>query len=111
MLEFVAGCKEVVKVFYSHHVVKAQLNEMQKAARVWSLERPAQTRFRTIEEMCRSLLDSEPNSYSIVSARDFVNSIQKQERQRIRSIITDDMFADNMFVVSLKKAIKMFVSS
>jgi Protein of unknown function (DUF 659) len=44
MLEFVAGCKDVVKFFYNHHVVKAQLNEMQKAARVRSLFRPAPIR-------------------------------------------------------------------
>eukprot|EP00474_Spongospora_subterranea_P005887 CRZ06345.1 hypothetical protein [Spongospora subterranea] len=38
-------CKDVVKFFHNHHVIKAALTEMQKSAGVISLVRPASTRF------------------------------------------------------------------
>jgi Protein of unknown function (DUF 659) len=30
MIEFIVDCKDIVKLFYNHHVVKAQLQEFQK---------------------------------------------------------------------------------
>ena len=31
MLEFIVDCKDVIKLFHSHHVVNAQLQELHKA--------------------------------------------------------------------------------
>jgi hypothetical protein len=45
LLEFADNCKDVVKFFYNHHLVKASLESMQKSADVNALVRPAVTRF------------------------------------------------------------------
>ena len=44
LLELVEDCKDVVKFFHNHHVVKAQLQEAQKVAGVRPLARAAPTR-------------------------------------------------------------------
>lgn len=45
LLNFANDCKELVKFFYNHHVVKAALSEAQKAAGITQLIRPAPTRY------------------------------------------------------------------
>ena len=59
LLEFVEYCKDVVKFFHNHHVVKAQLREAQKVDGVRSLARAVPTRWGTIQDMCNTILDSE----------------------------------------------------
>ena len=59
MLIFVSACKDVVKFFHNHHVVKARLQEAQKAEFLCSLVRPAPTRWGTVQAMCTSVLASE----------------------------------------------------
>ncbi|MEN9638152.1 MAG: hypothetical protein RLZZ262_20, partial [Bacteroidota bacterium] len=44
LLDFANDCKELVKFFYHHHVVKAALSEAQNAAGVTKLIRPTPTR-------------------------------------------------------------------
>ena len=56
ILEFVEDCKEVIKFFHNHHVVKAQLQEAQNVAGVQLLARAAPTRWGTIKDMCKTML-------------------------------------------------------
>jgi len=102
ILEFVASCKDVVKFFHNHHVAKAQLQERQQAANARALARTAPTRWGTIQAMCQTLLESEHHLHDIVTMRDFVNgtAVQKAERLKVKEIVTDEAFVDN-----LKKAL------
>jgi hypothetical protein len=34
-LEFLIGCKDVIKFLYNHHIPKAQLHDLQKAVAKW----------------------------------------------------------------------------
>jgi Protein of unknown function (DUF 659) len=43
MLEFINICKDIVKLFHKHHVVKAQLQELQKTTNACALGCPATT--------------------------------------------------------------------
>jgi hypothetical protein len=98
MLEFVAGCKDVVKYFHNHHVAKAQLRELQLAAGAQVLARPAPTRLGTIKAICQTLLDSERHLHPVVSARDFVQGTgaQKAERLRVKEIVMHEEFVNNL---------------
>ena len=80
LLENVEDYKDVVKFFHNHHVVKVQLQEAQKVAGVWSLARAAPTRWGTIQDMCKTIIDSERALHAIVTARDFIvgTTAQKQ---------------------------------
>ncbi|KAJ1340194.1 hypothetical protein BSLG_005187 [Batrachochytrium salamandrivorans] len=44
MLEFIVDCRDVVKMFHNHHVVKAQLQELQRTTKSRVLVRPVPTR-------------------------------------------------------------------
>jgi hypothetical protein len=44
LLNFANDCKDIVKFFHNHHVVKAVLSKMQNEAGVVSLAKPAATR-------------------------------------------------------------------
>jgi len=47
--------------------------------------------------MCQTLLESERHLHVIVTARNFVQSIaQKSERSKIKEIMTDDTFVNNL---------------
>ena len=72
LIKFIEDCKDVVKFFHNHHVVKAQLQEAQKVAGIRSLARAAPTRWGTIQDMCKTILDSERAIHSIVTAQDFI---------------------------------------
>jgi hypothetical protein len=94
MLLFINECKDVVKFFHNHHVVKAQLEEMQKATGVRALVRPCPTRWGTIGQTCKTLLSSEQHLHAIVSARDFIKgtAAQKKERAEVKETVTDPDF-------------------
>ncbi|KAH6569979.1 hypothetical protein BASA60_008002 [Batrachochytrium salamandrivorans] len=62
MLEFIVDCRDVVKMFHNHHVVKAQLQELQRTTKSRVLVRPVPTRWGTIQQMCQRLLDSKVTS-------------------------------------------------
>ncbi|KAH6586484.1 hypothetical protein BASA50_000439 [Batrachochytrium salamandrivorans] len=101
MLEFIVDCWDVVKMFHNHHVVKAQLQELQRTTKSRVLVRPVPTRWGTIQQMCQRLLDSESHLHTTSSARDFIKgtAAQQAERQKVKDIIADDQF-----VVKLKKS-------
>jgi hypothetical protein len=98
MLEFIACCKDVVKYFHNHHVAKADLRDLQLSASARTLVRAAPTRWGTIQAMCQTLLESERHLHVIVTARDFVQSTsaEKSERSKIKEIVTDDAFVNNL---------------
>ena len=102
MLLFINECKDIVKFFHNHHVVKAQLQELQKTSGARSLVRPCPTRWGTIGQTCQTLLASEKHLHTIVSARDFIKgtAAEKKERTDVKETITDSRFVD-----LLKKAI------
>ncbi|KAH9275053.1 hypothetical protein BASA83_002767 [Batrachochytrium salamandrivorans] len=106
MLEFIVDCRDVVKMFHNHHVVKAQLQELQRTIKSRVLVRPVPTRWGTIQQMCQRLLDSESHLHTTSSERDFIKgtAAQQAERQKVKDIITD-----NQFVVKLKKALAIMV--
>ena len=79
LLEFVAMCKDVVKFFHNHHVVKLQ--ELQRTTGARRLSSPVATRWGTIGAMCQTLLQSERHLHTMISARDFIqgSNVQKTE--------------------------------
>jgi Protein of unknown function (DUF 659) len=101
-MEFVVGCKDVVKFFHNHSIPKAQLQGLEHAVGARALVRAAPTRWGTIQAMCLSLLEFERHLHAIVTARDFVqgNVAQKSERMKVREVVTDKDFVEN-----LKKAL------
>ncbi|KAH9275445.1 hypothetical protein BASA83_002219 [Batrachochytrium salamandrivorans] len=100
MLKFIVDCWDVVKMFHNHHVVKAQLQELQRTTKSRVLVRPVPTRWGNTQKMCQRLLDSESHLHTTSSARDFIKrtAVQQAERQKVKDIIADDQF-----VVKLKK--------
>jgi hypothetical protein len=54
-----------------------------------------------IQAMCQTLLESERHLHVIVTAHDFVQgtSAQKSERSKIKEIVTDDVFVNNLHKV------------
>jgi len=58
----------------------------------------ALTRWGTIQAMCQTLLELEQHLRVIVIARDFVQGTfaQKSERSKIKEIMTDDAFMNNL---------------
>ncbi|KAH9272026.1 hypothetical protein BASA83_005613 [Batrachochytrium salamandrivorans] len=99
-------CPHHPKMFHNHHVVKAQLQELQRTTESRVLVRQAPTRWGTIQQMCQRLLDSESHLHTTSSARDFIKgtAAQQAERQKVKDIIADDQF-----VVKLKKALAIMV--
>jgi hypothetical protein len=105
MLEFIACCKDVIKYFHNHHIAKAHLRDLQLSAGVRTLVRATPTRWGTIQAMCQTLLESERHLHVIITACDFVQgtSAQKSERSKIKEIVTDNAFVNN-----LRKALAIF---
>jgi len=98
MLEFIACYKDVVKYFHNHHVAKAHLRDLQLSTGARTLVRAAPTHWGTIQAMCQTLLESERHLHVIVTARDFVQgtSSQKSKRSKIKEIVTNDAFVNNL---------------
>ncbi len=98
MLEFIACCKDVIKYFHNHHIAKAHLRDLQLSAGARTLVRATPTRWGTIQAMCQTLLESERHLHVIITACDFVQgtSTQKSERSKIKEIVTDDAFVNNL---------------
>jgi hypothetical protein len=92
MLEFIVDCKDIVKLFHNHHVVKAQLQELQKTTNAQALVCPTPTCWGTIQQMCQSLLDSESHLHKISSARDFIKGTAalQVECQKVKDVITSN---------------------
>ena len=67
--------------------------------------RPVPTQWRTIQEICASLLESEAPIYAIISGREFVqvsSVAQILEHQQVKELVTH-----SSFIPMLKKALKM----
>ena len=98
LLEFVEQCNHILKFFRNHHVVKAQLRELQITSGARTLARQAPTRWGTIQAMCATLLQSERHLHSIVSARDFVQGsyAQKCERKKVKDAVVQEEFVNNL---------------
>jgi hypothetical protein len=102
--QFADQCRDIVKFFHNHHVPKANLEEMQKAAGIKKLVKPAATRWGTIRACFLSILESEQQLHSIVTSRDFItgNREQKDKRTELKRTITDPQF-----VALLKKSVSI----
>jgi hypothetical protein len=98
VLEFIACCKDVIKYFHNHHVTKAHLRDLQLSVGARTFVQVALTRWGTIQAMCQTLLESERHLHVIVTARNFVQGTyaQKNERSKIKQIVTDDTFVNNL---------------
>jgi hypothetical protein len=98
MLEFITCYKDVVKYFHNHHVAKAHLRDQELSASARKLIRAAPTHWGTIQPMCQTLLELKRHLHVIITARDFVQSAfaQKSERSKIKEIVMDDTFVNNM---------------
>jgi len=104
MLQLALDCKDIVKFFNNHHAMKAKLKQMQQAEKLIALALPAPTRWGTLQQCFKSVLDSERIIYTIVNERNFVVGTlkQKQDRQNLKDIIVKDEFVSN-----LQKALKI----
>ena len=104
LLSFAADCKKVVKYFHNHHAPKAMLKKAFLLSKLRMLVMVAPTRWGSLINMFRSLLDGEEVLYQLVSGRDFVTgtAAQKAERQSIA-----DTVANPTFVPLLQKAIEI----
>lgn len=101
LLNFATSCKEVVVYFHNHHVAKAKLKKALKEARLGSLVPPAATRWGSLLNCFRSLLNADTCLNAIVSHRDFDTTgtaKQKEQKLRIKDIITDIHFLTNLKV-------------
>ncbi len=106
LLQFAIDCKDIVKFFHNHHVPKAQLEKAQGEKGLIRLAAQVPTRWGTIQKCFSSILRSEGVLQAMVSARDFVqgSTKQKEERMRIKEIITADTF-----VPTLKKCLEILI--
>lgn len=104
MLQLAADCKDLVKFFNNHHVMKTKLRQMQVSEKVTALALPAPTRWGSLKQCFQSILDSERIIYTIVGERNFLVGTRKQiqERQRLKDVVVKDDFLTN-----LKKALKI----
>ena len=66
MLQLAADCKDLVKFFNNHHVMKTKLRQMQVSEKVTALALPAPTRWGSLKQCFQSILDSERIIYTIV---------------------------------------------
>jgi hypothetical protein len=104
MLQLAVDCKDLVKFFHNHHVMKTRLTQMQMADKLCALKQPASTRWGTLQQCFKTILDSERLIYSITTERDFIAGTVKQKavRQHLRDIVTKDNF-----ICLLEKALKI----
>lgn len=104
MLQLALDCKDLVKFFNNHHAMKVKLRLMQQVEKLTALAQPAPTRWGTLQQCFRSILNSERIIYTIVSERNFIagTAKQKEERQRLKNIVVKDDF-----ISSLNKALKI----
>ena len=74
------------------------------AGKLYALTQPASTRWGTLQQCFKTILDSERLIYSIITERDFIAGTVKQKavRQHLRDIVTKDNF-----MCLLEKALKI----
>jgi hypothetical protein len=96
--DFIEDCNDVVKFFHNHHAPKVQLSELQKTTSVQALVKATPTRWGTIKDMAKTLLQSEQHLHAIVTACNFVRRMaaQKEQRKAVRDMVTDQHFIDNL---------------
>lgn len=77
---------------------------MQASEKVTSLALPAPTRWGSLQQCFKSILDSERIIYTIVGERNFLVGTRKQiqERQRLKDVVVKDDF-----LINLKTALKI----
>jgi Protein of unknown function (DUF 659) len=49
LVQFAVDCKDIIKFFHNHHVVKAKLSGLQKLQKLPALAKPAPTRWGSIQ--------------------------------------------------------------
>lgn len=106
MLQLATDCKDVVKFVNNHHAIKTKVTKMQMVEKLHALALPAPTRWGTLQQCLRTILDSEHIIHGIVNERDFISGTKKQKEDRLR--IKNIVIAGN-FVGTLKKALKILV--
>jgi hypothetical protein len=98
LVQFAVDCKDIVKFFHSHHVVKAKLSGLQKMEKLPALAKQSPTRWGSIQQCLESVLKSEHILHSIANQRDFVSTVNtivhKAERERIEDIVENSKFRD-----------------
>jgi hypothetical protein len=98
LVQLGVDCKDIVKFFHSHHVVKAKLSGLQKLQKLSALAKPAPARWGSIQQCFQSVLKSEHILHSIVNQRDFVSTVKtivhNAERERSKGIIDNSKFRD-----------------
>jgi hypothetical protein len=95
---FSSDVKDIVKFFNGCHCIKSKLSELQNIQNLRALAKPARKTWGPLQKCMETVLDSESVLHGIVCERDFIygNTIQKQERTRIKNIITDVSFKFNI---------------
>jgi hypothetical protein len=81
LLEYIASCMDIVKLFYNNQTLKAQLNAEQKKNGVRGLVCPAPTCWGSIKGCCKRLQMSERISHAIVSAKETSSRREQQLRK------------------------------
>ena len=81
MHDFVDDCNNVVKSFHNHHILKAQLCDLQNSDGGHAPESGTNP-LGTIQGMAKTLLASERQLYALVSWRNFIQEIESQKVQR-----------------------------
>ena len=96
--DFVEDCKNVVKLFHNHHILKAQLCDRQNFNGFPMPQRAVPTRWGTIQAMAKTLLASERHIYALVSGRNFIQGTasQKAQRSEVRTTVTDERFVEKL---------------
>ena len=92
--DFMEDCKNVVKFFHNHHIMRAQLCDLKNFNGALILQRAVPTRWDTIQAMAKTLLASERHIYALVSGRNFIQRTASQKAQwsEVRTTITDERF-------------------
>jgi hypothetical protein len=100
--EFLVHVKEVVMFFNNHHVINAELTELQQSAnpKAPALTKQAETRWGSIRRMAINVLKSEAILHTMVTAREFFNEDDDKDlatsKQKVYEIIRNNDFIKNL---------------